>query len=161
MAPNDIDEVHAGLVAQVHLLAYRSQNLPRIEGTVREVSADRLEDRTTHQPYYLARVAVATEALPAGIVLSAGMPADVAIVTAERTMLDYLLRRSPTRCGAACGRAERPGKSPDRALAMAFGFVWLLRPARSAAPRRGPSGAVRAASPRGCRYQTLGNMQTG
>ena len=29
---------------------------------------------------------------PAGIVLSAGMPADVAIVTAERTMLDYLLR---------------------------------------------------------------------
>ena len=92
VAPNDIDEVHVGLVAQVHLLAYRSQNLPRIEGTVREVSADRLEDATTHQPYYLARVAVGTDALPAGIVLSAGMPADVAIVTAERTMLDYLLR---------------------------------------------------------------------
>ena len=33
-----------------------------------------------------------TDALPTGIVLSAGMPADVAIVTAERTMLDYLLR---------------------------------------------------------------------
>ena len=92
VAPNDIDEVHVGLVAQVHLLAYRSQNLPRIEGTVRQVSADRLEDATTHQPYYLARVAVGTDALPAGIVLSAGMPADVAIVTAERTMLDYLLR---------------------------------------------------------------------
>ena len=92
VAPNDIDEVHVGLVAQVHLLAYRSQNLPRIEGTVREVSADRLEDATTHQPYYLARIAVGTDALPAGIVLSAGMPADVAIVTAERTMLDYLLR---------------------------------------------------------------------
>ena len=92
MAPIDIDEVHAGLVAQVHLLAYQSRNLPRIEGTVREVSADRLEDPTTHQPYYLARVAVAPDALPAGVVLSAGMPADVAIVTAERTLLDYLLR---------------------------------------------------------------------
>lgn len=92
VAPNDIDEVHVGLVAQVHLLAYRSHNLPRIEGTVREVSADRLEDAKTNQPYYLARVAVGTHALPAGIVLSAGMPADVAIVTAERTMLDYLLR---------------------------------------------------------------------
>ena len=32
------------------------------------------------------------EALPAGVALSAGMPADVAIVTAERTLLDYLVR---------------------------------------------------------------------
>jgi HlyD family secretion protein len=92
VAPVDIDEVHPGLVAQVHLLAYKSRNMPRIEGSVREVSADRLEDATTHQPYYLARVAVAQDSLPAGVALSAGMPADVAIVTAERTMLDYLLR---------------------------------------------------------------------
>ena len=33
VAPIDIDEVHAGLRAQVHLLAYKSRNLPRIEGT--------------------------------------------------------------------------------------------------------------------------------
>lgn len=92
VAPMDIDEVRAGLSAQVHLLAYKSRNMPRIEGTVREVSADRLEDPTNHQPYYLARVAVAPEALPAGVVLAAGMPADVAIVTSERTLLDYLLR---------------------------------------------------------------------
>ena len=92
MAPNDIDEVHVGLVAQVHLLAYQSRNLPRIEGTVREVSADRLEDPKTHQPYYLARVAVATRRCRPGSSLSAGMPADVVIVTGERTMLDYLLR---------------------------------------------------------------------
>ena len=44
VAPVDIDEVHVGLAAQVHLLAYKSRNMPRIEGTVREVSADRLED---------------------------------------------------------------------------------------------------------------------
>jgi HlyD family secretion protein len=92
VAPVDIDEVHEGLQAQVHLLAYQGRTLPRIEGTVREVSADRLEDPATHQPYYLARVAVRREALPAGVALSAGMPADVAIVTSERTVLDYLVR---------------------------------------------------------------------
>jgi HlyD family type I secretion membrane fusion protein len=92
VAPVDVDEVHAGQRAQVHLLAYRSRNLPRVEGAVREVSADRLEDPATHQPYYLARVAVPPAALPAGVALTAGMPAEVAIVTGERTVLDYLVR---------------------------------------------------------------------
>jgi membrane fusion protein, type I secretion system len=92
VAPVDIDEVHPGLEAQVHLLAYQSRNLPRIEGTVREVSADRLEDPTSHQPYYLAQVAVDRATVPAGVTLTAGMPADVMIVTGERTLLQYLLR---------------------------------------------------------------------
>ena len=46
----------------------------------------------TRQPYYLARVAVDRAALPAGITMTAGMPADVMIVTGERTLLQYLLR---------------------------------------------------------------------
>jgi HlyD family secretion protein len=92
VAPVDIDEVHPGLEAQVHLLAYQSRNLPRIEGRVREVSADRLEDPTSHRPYYLARVAVDRATLPAAITLTPGMPADVMIVTGRRTLLDYLTR---------------------------------------------------------------------
>ena len=92
VAPVDIDEVHPGLRAQVHLLAYQSRNLRRIEGEVRGVSADRLEDAATRQPYYLAKVAVDRAALPAGIIMTAGMPADVMIVTGERTLLQYLLR---------------------------------------------------------------------
>jgi HlyD family secretion protein/epimerase transport system membrane fusion protein len=92
VAPPDIDEVHTGLQAQVHLLAFKSRNLTRIEGLVREVSADRLEDPANHQPYYLARVAVDRATLPAGITMTAGMPADVMIVTGERTLLQYLLR---------------------------------------------------------------------
>lgn len=90
VAPVDIDEVQAGLGAQVHLLAYKSRNLPRIEGVVRAVSPDRLEDPHTRQPYYLARVAVAPEALPEGLALSPGMPAEIAIATKERTLLHYL-----------------------------------------------------------------------
>lgn len=92
VAPVHIDEIHPGLSARVHLLAFKSRNLPRIEGRLREVSADRLEDPVTHEPYYLARVAVPRLALPEGIVLAAGMPAEVLIVTAERTLLSYLLQ---------------------------------------------------------------------
>ncbi len=92
VAPVDIDEIRAGLPVQVHLLADKGRNLPRIEGTVREVSVDRLQDPTNHQPYYLARVAIAPESLPAGVVLAAGMPAEVAIITSRRTLLDYLVR---------------------------------------------------------------------
>ncbi len=58
---------------------------------MREVSADRLEDPHTRQPYYLARVAVARADLPAGVALAPGMPAEVLIVTGARTLLAYLL----------------------------------------------------------------------
>ncbi len=92
VAPVDIDEVHAGLPAQVHLLAYKSRNLPRIEGLVREVSADRLADAKTGEPYYAARIAVPAEALPQGVSLAPGMPAEALIVTAERTFLSHLVQ---------------------------------------------------------------------
>lgn len=91
IAPVNIDEVHPGQPAQVHLLAYKSRNLPRIDGSLREISADRLEDPHTREPYYLARIVVERRNLPQGIALAAGMPADVMIVTGERTLLNYLM----------------------------------------------------------------------
>jgi HlyD family secretion protein/epimerase transport system membrane fusion protein len=93
IAPSDIDVVHVGLSAQVHLTAYNSKGMPRIDGLVRSVSADRLADPATNQPYYLARIEVdraELAQLDAGIRLVPGMPADVLIVTGERTMLAYL-----------------------------------------------------------------------
>jgi HlyD family secretion protein len=54
----DRKAVHSGLQAQIHLSVYASRLVPKIPDTVRTVSADRLVDDTTHQPYYLARVAV-------------------------------------------------------------------------------------------------------
>ena len=92
VAPMDVDEVHVGLNAQVHLLAYKSRNLPRIMGRVRAVSADRLTDPKTGQPYYKAMISVAPAGLPDGIVMTSGMPADVMIVTGDRTALQYLLQ---------------------------------------------------------------------
>ena len=94
VSPIDIDVVHQGLTAQVVLSAYKQRNLPRIDGTVRTVSADSLLDEVTGQPYFLARVEVPHEQLQGldeDISLSPGMPAEVMIMTGERTALDYIL----------------------------------------------------------------------
>ena len=87
--------VHAGLNAQVQFTAFSSRSAARIEGVVRSVSADRMVDEASKKPYYLARVEVErdeVERLGANIELVPGMPADVLVVTGERTMVTYLLR---------------------------------------------------------------------
>jgi HlyD family secretion protein len=89
----DRKAVHSGLQAQIHLSAYSSRVVPKIPGTVRTVSADRLIDDATHQPYYLARVAVdrkTLERLAPTVDLISGMPVEVLIVTETRTMFDYI-----------------------------------------------------------------------
>jgi HlyD family secretion protein/epimerase transport system membrane fusion protein len=95
ISPIDIDVVHVGLSAQVQLLAFSSRSTPRVKGVVRSVSADRLVDEHTRQPYYLARVEVDRDELKRiapQVELVSGMPADVLIVTGERTMAQYLFR---------------------------------------------------------------------
>lgn len=95
VSPIDIDVVHVGLSAQVQLLAFSSRSTPRVKGVVRSVSADRLVDEHTRQPYYLARVEVDREELKRiapQVELVSGMPADVLIVTGEQTMVQYLFR---------------------------------------------------------------------
>lgn len=93
VAPTDIDIVHPGLGAKVHLLSFSQRALPAVEGTVINVSADSLEDERTGERYYKARVLIEIEDLQAAgddIQLTPGMPADVLIVTGERTLLSYL-----------------------------------------------------------------------
>ena len=59
------------------------------------MSADRLVDEVTGQAYYLARVEIDREEVRRvgpDIDLVPGMPADVLIVTGERTLANYMLR---------------------------------------------------------------------
>lgn len=93
VSPKDIDVVHPGLLADVHLLAYRTRNLPRVRGEVRRVSGDRLTDPKSGEPYYAAQIHVDLTALREQLPevrLTAGMPAEALILTGERTLLDYL-----------------------------------------------------------------------
>ncbi|WP_223485062.1 HlyD family type I secretion periplasmic adaptor subunit [Pseudomonas sp. A-RE-19] len=94
VAPVDIDRIGIGKRADIRFGAFNSATTPVIEGVVSSVSADRLINEKTGTPYYLARVRV-TEA---GVhtlgerKLLPGMPADVLIITGQRTLLQYLMQ---------------------------------------------------------------------
>jgi HlyD family secretion protein/epimerase transport system membrane fusion protein len=95
LSPLDIDVVAAGLPAQIVLPAFKQRHLPRIEGRVRQVSADAIVDPHSGERYFEARIEVDPAQLAGlgpDVALTPGMPAEVYITTAERTMLDYLLQ---------------------------------------------------------------------
>ena len=95
LSPIDIDVVAEGLPARIVLPAFKQRHLPRIEGRVRQVSADAIVDPHTGERYFHARIEVdpaQLAALDPPIELAAGMPAEVYIMTGERSMLDYLLQ---------------------------------------------------------------------
>jgi HlyD family secretion protein len=91
--PEDIDVVHPGLNANVHLLPYNQRRAPRLNGTVTHVSADRLVDKRTEQPYYATRIRVQDTRMAANdIRIIPGMPAQVFITTGRGTVALYALR---------------------------------------------------------------------
>ena len=93
--PVDIDAVAPGQPARIHFLAFTQRNLPEIKGTVLSISADSMLDEVSGSSYYLARVEVVPgelEKLGEGIKISAGMPAEVLIMSGERTLLQYMIQ---------------------------------------------------------------------
>lgn len=102
---NLIDKVRVGQLANLHLqivLAGGAQ--PAIEGRVSQISADRLTDPRTGQPYYSARIQITpkgeAELIKYKIKTQPGMQVDVVIVTGERTVLQYLLKPLMSRINA-------------------------------------------------------------
>jgi HlyD family type I secretion membrane fusion protein len=92
--PKDISDVRMGMLARVTLTAYNPRTTPVLDGKVVLVAADAAADERTQEPYYMVQVRVEPSELErAGpeVRLSPGMPAEVAIVTRDRTILDYLL----------------------------------------------------------------------
>jgi HlyD family secretion protein len=91
--PQDIDVVHVGLAAEVRLLPYKQRRTPSIDGRVIYVSADRLVDKSSNQPYYAAKVRVDEQELARlkGVEMVPGMPSEVMIETGETTVALYAL----------------------------------------------------------------------
>ena len=89
----DISEVQPDMKAEVHLTAYKQRIVPVVPGEVTNVSADRLVDQKTNQPYYvvLVRLDEAELAKLPQVKLYPGMPATVIIPTQARTAFDYLV----------------------------------------------------------------------
>jgi HlyD family type I secretion membrane fusion protein len=93
IAVEDISEVRPKMHADVHLTAYKQRITPVVSGEVIQVSADRLTDNRTGNPYYVALVSVDQKDIAAipNAKLYPGMPATVMIPTVERTALDYVI----------------------------------------------------------------------
>lgn len=89
-----IDKMFPGLPVDISFPAFNHAQTPNIPGRVMTISADRLMDEESKQPFYLAQV----EVTPDGMNLLGtnhirpGMPASVTIKTGERNMLSYLLK---------------------------------------------------------------------
>lgn len=94
VAPNDIDRLELGKTADIRFSAFNNATTPVIEGKLTRISADRLTDERSGDPYYLVRVKVTDDGMKklANRKLQPGMPAEVLINAGDRTMLEYLLK---------------------------------------------------------------------
>lgn len=92
--PNDADRVSNGMSAEIRFPAFSYWGTKVIRGTVRSISRDRIVDPNGRDIYFAAEVLVDKATMPDEIAtrLSAGMSADVVIVTGERTVAGYLLK---------------------------------------------------------------------
>jgi HlyD family type I secretion membrane fusion protein len=93
IAVEDISDIKPDMRAEVHLTAYKQRIVPIIHGDVIQVSADRLTDPKTNNPYYTAFVRIDESELATmpNIRLYPGMPATVMIPTIQRTAFDYIV----------------------------------------------------------------------
>ena len=89
----DVSRVQQGHPAEIRFTAFKYRSTHLVEGKVFYVSPDRLVDRATNQPYYVAMVEADAKSLAQSgeMKLQAGMPAEVYITGEERTPLQYLL----------------------------------------------------------------------
>ncbi len=101
--PKDIDVIYPDMPAQVRLTAFNARTTPILEGTLSSVSADRITDSVTGDPYFAARVILEAKDSPFDFNrLKPGMQAEVFLVTTQRTAMDYLIEpivRSFARAG--------------------------------------------------------------
>lgn len=93
IAVEDISDIKPNMKAEVHLTAYKQRIIPIIHGEVMQISADRLTDPKSGNPYYIAFVRIDENELAAmpNIRLYPGMPATVVIPTLQRTALEYIV----------------------------------------------------------------------
>lgn len=93
VAPVDVSNVRPGLETEVRFTSFKNKLSDIVLGQVQSVSADVMTSGdSSHPPYYLARIKVDEASMTAEVRegLTAGMPADVVILTGERSVLQYI-----------------------------------------------------------------------
>lgn len=92
--PQDVDQIRVGQNARITFSGLNRQLTPDIPGKLVFVSAELAREQQTGQAYYRVKVQLDAEALARapGIVLKAGMPAEVFIQTGDRSILSFMLK---------------------------------------------------------------------
>lgn len=91
--PNQVDQVHPQQVAALRFSSLGGRTTPEYSGAVETISPDLVVDPRTNVSYYLARVALPSDALTElGAKMVPGMPVEVFISTDKRTVLSYLVK---------------------------------------------------------------------
>lgn len=91
----DIDNIYVGQAAEIRFSAFNQRLSKVIAGEVVHVSADSFEDEATRARYYKVRARVTERGqrdMTENMQLLAGMPAEVMILTGERTFASYIVK---------------------------------------------------------------------
>lgn len=104
---NQIDQVRTGLEVELLFSAFNQSTTPKLKGQVHLVSADRLVNENTGEPYYKVQVQVKSDQLHKleNQQIIAGMPVEIFVKTGERTLLNYLFKPLLDRSKTAWGDA--------------------------------------------------------
>lgn len=94
VAPQDVDVVKVGQGASVRFVALNTRTTPEVPATIEYISADRLIDPATQEPYFDARLKLGSELPPSFNIdqIYPGMPVDAFIKTGDRTFVEYLVK---------------------------------------------------------------------
>ncbi|MGN7737059.1 HlyD family type I secretion periplasmic adaptor subunit [Ensifer sp. 22564] len=94
VATRDIDQIRVGQVVDVRFSAFNQRTTPEVEAEVMTVAPDLVTDERTGASYYPLRIRPKLESLAKlkGLSLYPGMPAEVFIKIADRTVMSYLTK---------------------------------------------------------------------
>jgi HlyD family secretion protein len=94
VAPQDVDQIHMGQRAVVQFAAFNRRTTPELIGEVIGIGADVTQDDRRNEAFYAVRVRISDKELARldGLQPMPGMPVEVFIQTAPRTVVSYLTK---------------------------------------------------------------------
>ncbi|WP_426239708.1 HlyD family type I secretion periplasmic adaptor subunit [Pararhizobium sp. DWP1-1-3] len=94
IATHDIDQIRLGQSVEVRFSAFNQRTTPIVEAEVVTIAPDLVTDQRTGMTYYPLRIRPKPESLTGlkGLTLYPGMPAEVFIKIADRTVISYLAK---------------------------------------------------------------------
>jgi HlyD family secretion protein len=92
--PQDVNQVYIGQQANLRFTSFNQRTTPEVTGEVRLISADVNQDPKTGVNYYTVRISVPPQQVNRieGQKLAPGMPVEVFLQTASRTVMSYIVR---------------------------------------------------------------------